>query len=71
MTHTLSFDNVLGVVGAAKDYYHLNDHWLNVICILSCYPCSYFATYIKITSGWVIWNFCNNNCSYSTNCWWI
>jgi YjbE family integral membrane protein len=44
---TLSFDNVLGVVGAAKEYYHLMVIGLMVSVFLVATLASYFADYIK------------------------
>ena len=40
---TLSFDNVLGVVGAAKDYYYLMITGLLLISIFSCNTCNLFC----------------------------
>ena len=44
---TLSFDNVLGVVGAAKDYYYLMIIGLLLSVLLVATLASYFANYIK------------------------
>ena len=44
---TLSFDNVLGVVGAAKDYYHLMIIGLLLSVFLVATLATYFANYIK------------------------
>jgi predicted tellurium resistance membrane protein TerC len=44
---TLSFDNVLGVVGAAKDNYHLLVVGLLLSVFLIATLASYFADYIK------------------------
>jgi len=44
---TLSLDNVLGVVGAAKDYYFLMIGGLLLSVLLVATLASYFATYIK------------------------
>ena len=44
---TLSFDNVLGVVGAAKDNYHLLVVGLLLSVFLIATLASYFANYIK------------------------
>jgi YjbE family integral membrane protein len=44
---TLSFDNVLGVVGAAKDNYHLLVIGLLLSVFLIATLASYFADYIK------------------------
>jgi len=44
---TLSFDNVLGVAGAAKDHYFLLFFGLFLSVILIGAAASYFATYIK------------------------
>ena len=44
---TLSFDNVLGVVGAAKDNYHLMVIGLLLSVFLIATLASYFADYIK------------------------
>ena len=44
---TLSLDNVLGVVGAAKDYYHLMLIGLLLSVFLILTLANYFATYIK------------------------
>ena len=43
----ISFDNVLGVVGAAKDYYHLMIVGLLLSVFLVATLASYFANYIK------------------------
>ena len=44
---TLSFDNVLGVVGAAKDYYYLMITGLLLSVFLVATLATYFANYIK------------------------
>ena len=44
---TLSLDNVLGVVGAAKDYYHLMIIGLLLSVFLIATLATYFANYIK------------------------
>ena len=44
---TLSLDNVLGVVGAAKDYYYLMIGGLLLSVLLVATLASYFANYIK------------------------
>ncbi len=44
---TLSLDNVLGVVGAAKDHYHLMIVGLLLSVFIVATLASYFATYIK------------------------
>ena len=44
---TLSFDNVLGVVGAAKDYYHLMIIGLMLSVFLVATLATYFANYIQ------------------------
>ena len=44
---TLSFDNVLGVVGAAKDYYYIMIVGLLLSVFLVATLASYFANYIK------------------------
>ena len=44
---TLSFDNVLGVAGAAKDHYFLLVFGLLLSVVLIGAAASYFATYIK------------------------
>ena len=44
---TLSFDNVLGVVGAAKDYYHLMIIGLLLSVFLVATLATYFANYIQ------------------------
>ncbi len=44
---TVSFDNVLGVVGAAKDYYYLMIIGLLLSVFLVATLASYFANYIK------------------------
>ena len=44
---TLSFDNVLGVVGAAKDYYYLMITGLLLSVFLIATLASFFAEYIK------------------------
>ena len=44
---TLSFDNVLGVVGAAKDYYYLMVTGLLLSVFLVATLATYFANYIK------------------------
>ncbi len=43
----ISLDNVLGVVGAAKDYYHLMIIGLLLSVVLVATLASYFANYIK------------------------
>ena len=49
---TLSFDNVLGVAGAAKDHYFLLFFGLFLSVILIGAGASYFAKYIK-DNQWV------------------
>jgi YjbE family integral membrane protein len=49
---TLSFDNVLGVAGAAKDHYFLLIFGLFLSVILIGAAATYFATYIK-DNQWV------------------
>ena len=44
---TLSFDNVLGVVGAAKDYYYLMIIGLLLSVLIVATLATYFANYIK------------------------
>ena len=44
---TLSLDNVLGVVGAAKDHYHLMIVGLLLSVFIVVTLATYFATYIK------------------------
>ena len=44
---TLSFDNVLGVVGAAKEYYHLMIIGLLLSVFLVATLATYFANYIR------------------------
>ena len=48
---TLSFDNVLGVVGAAKDYYHLMIIGLMLSVFLVATLATYFANYIQNQNG--------------------